>query len=120
MSKNYPEALSRLRGLSSRLARELPGPMAAYGQLHSRTLSDGALTRREKELIALGIAVGSRCEGCIAYHTHDALKAGATRAEILETVGVAVLMGGGPAAVHGCEVLDALDQFEAETAPRQA
>jgi AhpD family alkylhydroperoxidase len=70
-----------------------------------------------KELIALGIGIAVRCDGCIAYHVHDALRAGATHQEIVETIGVAVLMGGGPAAMYGSEALEALEQFEA-TEPR--
>jgi AhpD family alkylhydroperoxidase len=61
---------------------------------------------------ALGIGIAARCDGCIAYHVHDALKAGASRKEIVETIGVAVLMGGGPAAVYGTEAFAALNQFE--------
>jgi AhpD family alkylhydroperoxidase len=63
--------------------------------------------------MALAISVTSRCRGCIAYHVHDALKAGATRQEVLETIGVAIFMGGGPSMVYGCEALDALEQLEA-------
>lgn len=52
----------------------------------------------------------------IAYHVHDALRADATRREVLETIGVAILMGGGPVTVYGAEAFEALDQFEiAET-----
>ena len=51
------------------------------------------------------------CEDCIAYHVHDAVAAGANRKEIAETIGVAVMMGGGPAAVYGAQALEATDQF---------
>ncbi|MGL5247367.1 MAG: carboxymuconolactone decarboxylase family protein [Brooklawnia sp.] len=44
---------------------------------------------------------------------HDAIAAGATREEIGEVVGVAILMGGGPSVVYGCQVLDAFDEFTA-------
>jgi AhpD family alkylhydroperoxidase len=64
-----------------------------------------------KELMALAIAICVHCQGCIAYHIHDALDAGATRAQVLETIGVAVMMGGGPALVYGAEALDALDEL---------
>jgi alkylhydroperoxidase/carboxymuconolactone decarboxylase family protein YurZ len=57
--------------------------------------------------------VAGHCDGCIAYHVHDALKAGASRKELLETIGVAIMMGGGPALMYGCAALEALDQFEA-------
>lgn len=96
------------------LFQELPEPMAGFGALHSASVEDGAISRSTKELIALAIGITSHCDGCIAFHVHDALKAGATRAEIIETVGVAILMGGGPAAVYGADALVALEQFEAE------
>jgi len=66
-----------------------------------------------KELIALAIAITVGSDGCIAYHVHDALKSGASREEILETVGVAVMMGGGPSVVYGKEAVAALEQFAA-------
>lgn len=86
--------------------------MSAFTQLSQKATADGALNKKTKELIALGIGIHARCEGCISFHVHDALKAGATRNEILETIGVAIEMGGGPSAMYGCEALEALDQFE--------
>jgi AhpD family alkylhydroperoxidase len=56
--------------------------------------ADGVLAAKTKELIALGIGIAVRCDGCIAYH--DALHAGASAEEINETIGVAVMMGGWP------------------------
>jgi AhpD family alkylhydroperoxidase len=50
---------------------------------------------KDKELIAPVIAVRARCEGYIAFHTHDALRTGASRPEMLAALGVAVLLGGG-------------------------
>ncbi|MBZ0300131.1 MAG: carboxymuconolactone decarboxylase family protein [Anaerolineae bacterium] len=86
--------------------------MGAFMQLHHAGASDGALSSQCKELIALGIAIAVHCDGCIAFHVHDALQAGATRDEITEAIGVAVLMGGGPSVMYGCEALEALEQFE--------
>jgi AhpD family alkylhydroperoxidase len=111
--KSYPEYHSHLRSLLGKLGKELQGPMSGFGQLHKAALAEGALSAKVKELIALAIAVSARCQGCIAFHTHSALKAGASRPEILETLGVAVLMGGGPAAMYACEALEALEQFQA-------
>jgi AhpD family alkylhydroperoxidase len=70
------------------------------------------LETKTKELIALGIAITARCEGCIAYHVHDAMKAGANKEEIIETVSVAILMGGGPSVVYGIEAMQALSQYQ--------
>ncbi|MBE01770.1 carboxymuconolactone decarboxylase family protein [uncultured Marinobacter sp.] len=65
-----------------------------------------------QELIALGIAITVRCDGCISFHVHDAMAAGASAEEIAETVSVAILMGGGPSVVYGIEALQALSQFQ--------
>jgi len=86
--------------------------MAGFGQLHRQAMAEGALSTKVKELITLSISITSRCEGCIAVHVRGALRAGATRQEVLEAIGVAVYMGGGPAMVYGCEAYEALGQFE--------
>lgn len=112
MENKYPEHYRHLQGLMIKLGNELPGPLSGFGQLHRHAVADGALSTKVKELIALGIGIAARCDGCITYHVHDALRAGATRKEILETIGVAILMGGGPAAMYGVEAFEALEQFE--------
>lgn len=112
MIKNYPQYYQQLQQLMGKLSQELPAPMAGFGQLHQGAMANGSLSTKTKELIALGIAITVRCDGCISYHVHDALQAGATNEEIIETIGVAVLMGGGPAAIYGSEALEALKQFE--------
>jgi AhpD family alkylhydroperoxidase len=94
-----------------KLSKELAGPVSGFAQLRHESLADGALSRKHKELIALGVAIAARCDACIAYHVHDALRAGAKRQEIVETIGVA-MMGGGPATMYGCHAFEALEQFE--------
>jgi AhpD family alkylhydroperoxidase len=111
---NHVDSYNKLRDLSAKLIAEIPETMAGFGELHAAAVSKGALDTKTKELIALSIGISVRCNGCIAFHVHDALKAGANRQEILETIGVAILMGGGPSMVYGCEALEALDQFERE------
>lgn len=117
MMKQYADYYDQLNGLVSALRETLPGPIGGFGQLHRQATQDGVLSTKVKELMALAIAVGVRCDGCIAYHVHDALQAGASREEIAEAIGVAVLMGGGPAMIYGAEALAAVDQFEAVSAP---
>jgi AhpD family alkylhydroperoxidase len=111
--KSFPDQLNDLKAMMERLGGEIPETMAAFGQLHQANASDGALSAKTKELIALGIAITVRCDGCIAFHVHDALGAGATRGEIVEAIGVAILMGGGPSMVYGTDALKALEEFEA-------
>jgi AhpD family alkylhydroperoxidase len=119
MHEDYPRYHERLQALTAKLAKELRGPMSAFAQLNGAATAAGVLSTKTKQLIALGIGITVRCDGCIAYHVHDALRAGATKQEILETIGMAILMGGGPAVVYGCEALEALDQFEAAGLPPQ-
>lgn len=113
MGKQYPGYFVELQQLMANLGTALPGTMGGFGQLHKQAMQDGVLSTKVKELIALSIAITVRCDGCIAYHVHAALQAGATRAEIAEAIGVAVLMGGGPSVVYGSEALQAVEQFEA-------
>jgi len=113
MGMNYPQRRQELQGLFGKLGKELPGPLSDFSRLHKDALAQGALSAKVKEMMALAIAIATHCDDCIAYHVHDALRAGATRQEILETIGVAVLMGGGPASMYGCSAYEALGQFEA-------
>jgi AhpD family alkylhydroperoxidase len=91
--------------------KEIPQQMQGFADLHKSATTDGALTKSTKELIALSIAITVRCDGCIAFHVHDSIEAGCTREEIIETIGVAIMMDGGSAVVYGCETMEALNQF---------
>ncbi len=113
--KDYPQYYEQLNGLIGKLRNDIPKTMSGFGALHKGATQSGAIDTKTKELIALGIAVAVRCDGCIAFHVHDAIEAGAERQEILEAIGVAVLMGGGPALMYGAEALAALDQFQPES-----
>ncbi len=110
--KNYPEYYSELQTYMKQFGQANPGTMGAFSEMHKAATQEASLSTKHKELIALGIAIAVRCDGCIAYHTADALRAGASKEEITETIGVAVLMGGGPAAIYGAQAFEALNQFE--------
>lgn len=109
--QKYPEYYQHLISLMKELNVEIPETMKGFKQLHQASMAEGKISSKNKELIAVGIAIAIRCEGCIAFHVKDALKAGATREEIIESIGVAVMMGGGPALMYGCEALQALQEF---------
>ena len=110
---DHRAAHQRLRDLMNELAHEVPGPFSGFARAHASAVTEGALEPRVKELMALAVAICTHCEGCVAFHVHDAVRAGATHEQVTETIGVAIMMGGGPAAVYGAEALDALRQFEA-------
>ncbi len=112
---NFPERHTQLRRGFRSLSEVQSGVMAGFGGMHHAAMADGALPTSVKELMALAIGITSHCDGCIAFHVHDALRAGATRAQVEETIGVAIMMGGGPSAVYGSDALEALAQFEEAT-----
>lgn len=112
--QNFPELEKDVLDRIGQMGRSIPDVMQGFMAMHDAAVKDGALSAKVKELISLGIAIAVHCEGCIAAHVYDALKHGATREEIAETVGVAVLMGGGPATVYGSLALRAADQFLAQ------
>jgi AhpD family alkylhydroperoxidase len=81
----------------------------AFVALEQATFADGALARKQKELIAIGISVVQDCESCMQWHVEQAARAGATFREVLEAVEVGIEMGGGPATVSARFALDVMD-----------
>jgi len=112
VEKNYPALRANILSRIGDLNREIPEAMHAFSALHKSAIKDGALGAKTKELMALAISVAAKCDGCVAFHTHDALRAGASTEEIAETLSVAVMMGGGPSMVYATHALDAVAQFE--------
>jgi AhpD family alkylhydroperoxidase len=107
----YPQQREHIAAYMEKLAENQPAVMGGFATMHEAGGTDTALSGKMKELIALAIAVTARCDGCIAFHTHDVLQSGATREEIMDALGVAVLMGGGPSVVYATHVIDAMEQF---------
>lgn len=68
---------------------------------------DGALSAKEKELIALALSCTLKCEKCLTHHAEEAKKQGATEEEILEAIEVAMYMTG-PSAMIWSEEIDKL------------
>ena len=93
------------------LTKDIPGPMTGFQELMTAATKDGALSKKTKELIAFAIGITVRCDGCLAHHSLAVLKAGATREEVAEMIGVTLLMGGGPSSVYGVEAMRAYDEF---------
>ena len=84
-----------------------------FVKLEETTYADGALKKKDKELIAIGIAVVTNCESCMEWHISEAIKSGATFREVLEAIEVGIEFGGGRATVSArfaLEVMDALSK----------
>jgi AhpD family alkylhydroperoxidase len=106
---NAQKHYDRWPGVIRDMKTQAPEIGTAFGGLFARLMGEGALSVREKELIALAIGMAVRCEPCIFAHAEKAVKAGATREQLLEMAGVLVTMQGGPGYVHVPELLDAMD-----------
>ena len=108
---SYPDRLRNFERNARELASAQPSVMKTFWKLHTAAVETDALDTKTKELIALAISVAAGCDDCLSHHTRDALKAGATREEIADALGVAILMGGGTSVVYATHAIEALDQF---------
>lgn len=80
-------------------------------KLEAFAFADGALSKKQKELIALGIGVITDCQSCMQWHMEEAVKAGASKEEIVEALEVAIEMGVVPATVHARFALEVMDSL---------
>ena len=112
MSEQYSDQIKKVDQRVGALAKASPKVMGAYGQLVQSAMTDGALDTKTKELMALAISVAIRCEDCIAYHTRAAIKLGAAEDEVVESLGVAVELGGGLSVVYSARALAAFRELK--------
>lgn len=112
---NYQNTLDHDNANNQRVFQHCPETAGAFRQMYKSAIQPGALPSKQKELIALGIAIALRCEGCIVNHVQSAVRSGATMPEIAEVVGTAFAMGGGPALIYGGKALECAEEFLAAT-----
>ena len=105
--EKYNELMMGMKDLGS----HIPETLISFNKMHQAIVRDEKLSHQTKELIALGISIAIRCEGCIIAHTKEAMEKGATIDEISETIGVSVMMGGAPSIVYGIKALTAMKEF---------
>lgn len=116
MHKDWPEMATELSQAIREVRGGTPEPMRAFSALARAALEPKALDTKTKELIALAISVAIRCDGCVAFHAEAAVKQGASRDEVMETMGVAIYMGAGPSVMYAAQAVEAFDQFAAKKA----
>ena len=112
MEKTYIGITKRISGELRKLRRDIPDTMKAFSALAQAAGRDGALDKKTKELIALAIAIATRCDGCIGFHTEALVRLGATRQEVEETLGMTVYMGGGPSLMYAADAISAFEEFQ--------
>lgn len=80
--------------------------MKAFQALDEAALSDGAIPKKYKELIAIAVGLTTQCPYCLEIHKDKAKKAGATREELAEVTFIAAALRAGAAVVHGTHLED--------------
>ncbi len=104
--------LNEVNRIMMEAGKDSPEFQRSFMGLLGSTMKAGALDIKSKELIALALGIAARCDWCISYHVAEAIKAGATRNEIMEVGYVCVLMYGSPALMEMNNLLDAINEFE--------
>jgi len=94
----------------SKISEFAPEQAKAFGQMNAEVLKDGALNKKEKEIIAVAVAHVTECPYCIDIHTKNAKKEGATLEELTEAVFVAAALEAGGAVTHSTHVHNALEK----------
>ncbi len=111
MIQDWKELIANMDVGVKDLRQGAPDVMKSFGEMARAAHGGGALDGKTKELIALAIGVATRCAPCIAYHAQGAVKCGATREEVAETMGMAIYMGAGPSVMYAAQALEAFDQL---------
>lgn len=111
MNVSYKEITADIAPVLAKLRKEIPDVMGGFDKLAQGATKDGALNKKTKELIALALGIAAHCDSCIGFHTQALVKLGVTREELLETLSMAIYMGGGPSLMYAAEALKAFEEF---------
>jgi AhpD family alkylhydroperoxidase len=108
MMLDWNEYEKQIGATLAELMKLSPDTVRGYYMSSAANAKTGKVEAKTRELISLAVAVTRQCDGCIVVHSNAALKAGATKEEIAEALGVAVAMNAGAALSYSTRVLDAV------------
>jgi len=111
MSDVYAQLTNELSTTIGGLHKDIPDVMKGFSAMAGAALEDGALSKKTKELIALSIGVAGHCKGCIGFHVKALVALGVSREELVEALGMAIYMGGGPSLMYAAEAMQAFEEF---------
>ena len=111
MSDKFSHITKDINTQLAKFQKEMPEVMAGFSALSRAASKEGALDKKTKELMAMALAVAKQCPGCIGFHSQALVKLNANREELLETLAMAVYMGGGPSLMYAAEALEAFEEF---------
>jgi AhpD family alkylhydroperoxidase len=110
---SYKARISDMRAELRVLNKAIPEAAAGFAALSKAAKDSGPLSLKEKEYVALGIAVSQRCEPCINFHVEALMRAGASREELGDVLAMCIQMGGGPALMYAGHALACWDELAA-------
>ncbi len=93
------------------MGKESPELWNAFMKYYAKVFEAGALSEREKALIALAVAHAVQCPYCIDTYTRASLEKGSNREQMTEAIHVAVAIRGGASLVHGVQMRNASDKI---------
>lgn len=111
MAKSFVEITQDVSRALESLRAEAPDTMQGFNAMSRGALKDGALSKLQKELIALAVGVAAHCDACIGFHVKELVRLGVTREQFMEALAVSVYMGGGPNLMYAAEAVRAYDEF---------
>lgn len=117
MVDDYGKLIAAVSARSGQLRKEIPEVMQGFGTMAKAACGSGTLDEKTKELVALALSVGARCDPCIGFHAKALVRLGATRAEVQDVLGLCVYMGGGPGLMYAAAALAAWEEFGGARAP---
>lgn len=108
MFKDWKEHTAHVKKSFGNLGKNHPKMLQAYGSLEAAAAAE-ALDEKTRELIAIAVAITTRCESCISVHAEKAIKAGATESEIAGALATAISLNAGAAYTYALRALEAVE-----------
>ena len=108
MFKDWKEHTAHVKKSFGNLGKSHPKMLQAYGSLETAAAAE-ALDEKTREVIAIAVAITTRCESCISVHAEKAIKAGATESEIAGALATAISLNAGAAYTYALRALEAVE-----------
>lgn len=107
MMKDWTDYRRELMGTLGQIGQISPDILKANDVISAAAPTNPKLDAKMRELIALAVAVTTRCDGCIAVHADAARRMGATKEELVEVLGIAIALNSGAALIYSARAFDA-------------
>lgn len=114
MATDYKQLMKDISAQVGVLKKDIPETMAGFSGMSGSACKSSVLDEKTKEFVALGMAIATKCDPCIAFHTRSLIRLGCTKQEFEECLGLAIYMGGGPTLMYSAKALDCWDQLTGE------